>query len=73
MSDQPAQIPIRSEYLHGTFPEEQQRLAQDKIVPWGLLQAGSFDEGVANLQAWKRRPDAAMWFAIAWAEGVRCL
>jgi ubiquinone/menaquinone biosynthesis C-methylase UbiE len=47
--------------------------AQDKIVPWGLLEADSFDEGVANLQAWKRRPEAAMWFAIAWAEGVRRL
>jgi hypothetical protein len=49
------------------------RSARDKIVPWGLLQAGSFDEGVANLQIWKQRPDAAMWFAIAWAEGVRRL
>lgn len=47
--------------------------ARDKIVPSGLLQAGSFEEGVANLQAWKRRPEAAMWFAIAWAEGVRRL
>jgi ubiquinone/menaquinone biosynthesis C-methylase UbiE len=47
--------------------------ARDKIVPWGLLQADSFEEGVANLQAWKRRPEAAMWFAIAWAEGVRRL
>ena len=49
------------------------RGAQDKMVGWGLLQAGSFEEGVANLQTWKRRPDAAMWFAIAWAEGVRRL
>jgi ubiquinone/menaquinone biosynthesis C-methylase UbiE len=47
--------------------------ARDKIVPWGLLPASSFEEGVANLQAWKRRPEAAMWFAIAWAEAVRRL
>lgn len=47
------------------------RGARDKIVPTGLLEPDSFEEGVANLEAWKRRPDAAMWFAIAWAEGVR--
>ena len=47
--------------------------AQDTIVSWSLLEAASFDEGVANLHAWKRRPEAAIWFAIAWAEGVRRL
>lgn len=49
------------------------RGSQDKIVQGGLLEAGSFEEGVANLQVWKRRPDAAMWYAMAWAEGVRRL
>jgi len=39
----------------------------------GLLEGDSFQVGVANLQAWKHRPEAAMWFAIAWAEGVRRL
>lgn len=45
--------------------------AQEEIVGGGLLDREAFDQGIAGLRAWKERPDAAMWFAIAWAEGVR--
>jgi SAM-dependent methyltransferase len=35
------------------------------------LEAEAFDAGVSNLRTWARRPDAAMWFAISWAEARR--
>jgi len=47
------------------------RGARRAIVEGGLLPARTFDAAVLALEAWKRRPDAALWFAIAWAEGVR--
>ena len=45
--------------------------AREAIVEGGLLPARTFDEAVAALGPWKRRPDAAFWFAMAWAEGIR--
>jgi SAM-dependent methyltransferase len=45
--------------------------ARQAIVEGGLLPARTFDQAVAALEPWKRRPDAALWFAIAWAEGIR--
>lgn len=47
------------------------RGARAAIVGGGLLPAHTFDAAVAAIEAWKHRPDAALWFAIAWAEGVR--
>jgi len=40
-------------------------------VAGGLLIAESFEAGIAALRAWGSRPDAAIWFAMAWAEGTR--
>jgi len=45
--------------------------ARQAIVGGGLLPAASFDAAIAAFDSWKHRPDAALWFAIAWAEGVR--
>lgn len=45
--------------------------AREKILSWGLLDPKAFEEGVSALGAWKHRPDAAMWFAMCFAEGVR--
>ena len=45
--------------------------ARKAIVEGGLLPARTFDQAVAALGPWKRRPDAAFWFAMAWAEGIR--
>ena len=47
------------------------RGARRVIVEGRLLSAGEFDQAIAAFDAWKRRPDAALWFAIAWAEGRR--
>ena len=47
------------------------RGARRAIVEGGLLPAREFDAALASFEAWKLRPDAAFWFAIAWAEGRR--
>lgn len=47
------------------------RGAQEKMLGWALLDRASFDRGVGELEAWKHRPDAAFWFAMCWAEGMR--
>ena len=47
------------------------RGARSAIVGGGLLPGKTFDEAVAALDAWKNLRDAALWFAIAWAEGRR--
>src|SRR5438067_13837117 len=45
--------------------------AREPIVDGGLLGAGEFDAALAALGAWAARPDAAFWYAVSWAEGVR--
>ncbi|MGD1155914.1 MAG: hypothetical protein ABSA41_08815 [Terriglobia bacterium] len=45
--------------------------AKQKMLNFGLLDARTYEESVAALRDWKHRPDAAIWFAMAWTEGVR--
>jgi SAM-dependent methyltransferase len=45
--------------------------AREEVLSHGLLDPGSFDAALASLESWGRRPDAAFWFAICWAEGTR--
>jgi SAM-dependent methyltransferase len=45
--------------------------AREAIAGSGLLGAAEFDAGLAALGAWAERPDAAFWYGIFWAEGVR--
>jgi SAM-dependent methyltransferase len=45
--------------------------ARAAILDVANLDASSFDEGIAAFRAWRKRPDAAFWYAISWAEGVR--
>src|SRR5207248_2834142 len=44
--------------------------ARDTILGRDVLDRDSFEAGVASVDAWRRRPDAAFWYAISWAEGV---
>ena len=37
----------------------------------GLLGAAEIDLALAAFRDWARRPEAAIWYAICWAEGVR--
>lgn len=45
--------------------------AREAIVGMRLFDAALFDETVAAYEAWARRPDAAVWFGMCWAEGVK--
>ena len=47
------------------------RGARDTIIKMSLFDAKAFDDVVRGYEVWARRPDAAMWFAVAWAEGAR--
>ena len=44
---------------------------REQIFEHGLFDAADFDETCDAVRAWGRRPDAAIWFATPWAEGVR--
>jgi ubiquinone/menaquinone biosynthesis C-methylase UbiE len=44
--------------------------AENAIVATGVARDDIF-AAAAALRAWKKRPDAAFWFAMSWAEGVR--
>jgi SAM-dependent methyltransferase len=45
--------------------------ARDTILSEDLLDRVTLDRAVASLDEWGRRPDAAFWYAISWAEGLR--
>jgi SAM-dependent methyltransferase len=44
--------------------------ARAAIVATGRVDDTAFDAAVDATWDWAKRPDAALWFAIAWAEGV---
>jgi ubiquinone/menaquinone biosynthesis C-methylase UbiE len=46
------------------------RGARDAIVDAGLLPR-LFEDALGALREWQRRPDAAFWYAICWAEGEK--
>ena len=45
--------------------------ARDAMVEGGLLGAGEIDAALSAFRAFGERPDAAIWYAVCWAEGVR--
>ena len=45
--------------------------ARAAILEGGRLDAGSFEAAIEAARTWGARPDAALWFARCWAEGVR--
>lgn len=45
--------------------------AREPIVKGGLLEPEQFDRALDALRLWAGRPDAALWYAIFWAEGIR--
>jgi ubiquinone/menaquinone biosynthesis C-methylase UbiE len=62
---------------HPDFPAYTENLitvltgARDAIVGPALLDATDFDAAIAALESWSRRPDAAIWYALCWAEATR--
>lgn len=47
------------------------RTARESILTLDLMEEKGFDTALENYAAWAKRPDAAIWFGMAWAEGVR--
>jgi SAM-dependent methyltransferase len=45
--------------------------AREAILEGGEVDAAAFGRAMEEYAAWGRRPDAAWWFALAYAEGVR--
>lgn len=45
--------------------------ARTVIAEAGLLDAADFDRALAALRDWSHLPAAALWYAVAWAEGRR--
>lgn len=47
------------------------RTAREAILTMNLFDEALFDRVVEQYEEWSRRPDAAVWFAMSWAEGVK--
>lgn len=45
--------------------------ARATVTQAALLDAATFDAAIAQLRTWSQRPDAAIWYAMSWAEGRR--
>ncbi len=45
------------------------RSARDTILSMGLFDEKAFDAVLREYEAWSKRPDAAIWFTMPWAEG----
>lgn len=47
------------------------RGARETVAGLGLLNPVQYDRALDHLRVWADRPDAAFWYPICWAEGVR--
>jgi SAM-dependent methyltransferase len=45
--------------------------ARDAMMQGGLLGAAEIDAALAAFREWSHRAEAAIWYAVCWAEGVR--
>jgi SAM-dependent methyltransferase len=45
--------------------------ARAAVLDESLLDADSFDQAIEAFRQWSNRPDAAIWYAICWAQGVK--
>lgn len=45
--------------------------AREVILRSGEIDAEHLDRALENLRRWGERPDAALWYGLSWAEGVR--
>ena len=62
---------------HPHFPHYVNNLAgviesgKDAILAANLMHASDYDSAIMSLRDWENRPDAALWYAVCWAEGTR--
>lgn len=45
--------------------------ARELVLRENLLDRHTFDRAIQGLQEWKELPDAALWYGLCWAEGVK--
>ena len=45
--------------------------ARPTLIKESLMTELNYDESMDHLRTWSRRPDAAMWYTIFWAKGVK--
>lgn len=45
--------------------------AREAVLAGGELTESEIDAGIAALESWRERPDAALWYATCWAEARR--
>jgi len=45
--------------------------ARAEMIGGGLATEQQIDDGLSAFDAWRRHPDAALWYTTSWAEGVR--
>jgi SAM-dependent methyltransferase len=77
-------VPIRNNWIFfgscagmPTFPDIVENLqeilvgARTLIVSTAHIEEDAFDQTIGALKTWSTYPDAALWFAMCWAEGVR--
>src|SRR5207244_9620823 len=60
--------------MFAAYTEHLQAILQgvrDTLIAAQLLDPGSIDDALTALRTWSQRPDAAFWYAVAWAEGHR--
>jgi Methylase involved in ubiquinone/menaquinone biosynthesis len=84
--DQAGATPVRNHWLFfggcagmETFPVLAANMAgvvhsaRQPMIEMGLVEESTFDSVMERYAEWARRRDAALWFAMAWAEGTRPL
>jgi hypothetical protein len=45
--------------------------AKELMMKENLIDQVAFEEAIQNIEAWSTKPDAALWYTINWAEGVK--
>jgi ubiquinone/menaquinone biosynthesis C-methylase UbiE len=45
--------------------------ARSAILDAAWIEAAFLDRTLTELREWSRRPDAALWYSVCWAEGIR--
>ncbi len=45
--------------------------ARDTICATGLMKLDSFEQVISTLRRWAERPDAAIWYSVCYAEGIK--
>jgi ubiquinone/menaquinone biosynthesis C-methylase UbiE len=45
--------------------------AREQIVQQAMFKSEKFDRIIGSFRDWRRRADAALWYAVCWAEGIK--